>query len=100
LAEVRWALRALEDLREIHDFIARDSPRAAEAMVERIFSASEQLTAFPLSGRLVPEFPGSGYRELLVGNYRVQYRVADTTIWIVTVVHGMRLPVKPDEDCE
>jgi len=33
-----------------------------------------------------------------VGNYRVQYRVADTTIWIVTVVHGMRLPIKPDED--
>jgi toxin ParE1/3/4 len=98
LAEVRWALRALDDLREIHDFIARDSPRAAEALVERIFSASERLTAFPLSGRLVPEFPGSGYRELLVGNCRVQYRVADTTIWIATVVHGMRLPIRSDED--
>ena len=100
MAEVRWALRALEDLREIHDFIARDSPRAAEALVERIFSASERLTAFPLSGRLVPEFPGSGYRELLVGNYRVQYRVGDAVIWIATVVHGMRLPVKPEEDGE
>ena len=98
MAEVRWARRALDDLREIHDFIARDSPRAAEALVERVFSASEQLTAFPLSGRLVPEFPGSGYRELLVGNYRVQYRVADTVVWIVTVVHGMRLPVRPEED--
>ena len=100
MAEVRWALRALEDLHEIHDFIARDSPRAAEALVERIFSASERLTSFPLSGRLVPEFPGSGYRELLVGNYRVQSRVADVVVWIVTVVHGMRLPVSPEEDGE
>jgi toxin ParE1/3/4 len=100
LAELRWARRALEDLREIHDFIARDSPRAAEAMVERIFSASEQLTAFPLSGRRVPEFPGSPYRELLVGNYRVQYRVEDATVWIVTVVHGKRLPVRPEEGRE
>ena len=100
MAEVRWALRALEDLREIHDFITRDSPRAAEALVERIFSASERLTSFPLSGRLVPEFPGSGYRELLVGNHRVQYRVADTAIWIVTLVHGMRLPVRPEEEGE
>jgi toxin ParE1/3/4 len=63
---VRWARRALEDLREIHDFIARDSPRAAEAMVERAFAASEGLKAFPLSGRVVPEFPASDYRELLV----------------------------------
>jgi toxin ParE1/3/4 len=100
LAEVRWAQRALDDLREIHGFIARDSPRAAEALVERIFAASEQLAAFPLSGRLVPEFPGSGYRELLVGNYRVQYRVADAAIWIVTVVHGMRLPIGLDEGSE
>jgi toxin ParE1/3/4 len=100
LAEVRWARRALEDLREIHNFIARDSPRAAESMVERVFSASERLATFPLSGRLVPEFPGSGYRELLVGNYRVQYRVAGTVIWIVTVVHGMRLPAMPDEGSE
>jgi toxin ParE1/3/4 len=97
LAEVRWARRALEDLREIHDFIARDSPRAAEATVERILAASERLTAFPLSGRVVPEFPGSGYRELLIGNYRVQYRTEDSTVWIVTVVHGKRLPMRPDE---
>ena len=97
---MRWALRALEDLREIHAFIARDSPRAAEALVERIFSVSERLTAFPLSGRLVPEFPGSGYRELLVGNYRVQSRVADAVVWIVTVVHGMRLPLRPEEGSE
>jgi hypothetical protein len=33
----------------------------------------------------------------LVGNYRVQYRVEDATVWIVTVVHGKRLPVRPEE---
>ncbi len=93
MAELRWARRALDDLREIHGFVARDSPRAAEALVERIVSAIERLQAFPWSGRTLPEFPASGYRELLVG----QYRVEDSIVWIVTVVHGMRLPRPPSD---
>jgi len=97
VAELRWARRALDDLREIHDFIARDSPGAAEALVERVFSATERLERFPLSGRTLPEFPASAYRELLVGQYRVQYRIQDSIVWIVAVVHGMRLPRFPTE---
>jgi plasmid stabilization system protein ParE len=65
LAKVRWAERARDDLREIDDFIARDSPRAAEALVERVLHSTERLASFPESGRTVPEFPDLGYRELL-----------------------------------
>jgi len=39
----------------------------------------------------VPELPDLGYRELLVGNYRVQYRIEGNIVWIATVVHGRRL---------
>jgi len=95
LAKVRWAERARDDIREIYDFIARDSPRAAEALVERVLHSTERLASFPESGRTVPEFPDLGYRELLVGSYRIWYRIENATVWIVTVVHGRRLPELP-----
>ena len=95
MAKVRWAERARDDLREIYDFIARDSPRAAEALVERVLHSTERLASFPESGRTVPEFPDLGYRELLVGTYRVWYRIERETVSIVTVLHGRRLPALP-----
>jgi len=57
MAAVRWTQRARDGLRDIHDFIAWDSPRAAEALVERLLTATERLAAFPESGHVVPEFP-------------------------------------------
>ena len=91
MAAVRWTQRARDDLRDIHDFIARDSPRAAKALVERLLTATERLAAFPESGRVVPEFPALGYREIIVSSYRILYRLADNTVWIIAVVHGRRL---------
>src|SRR5262249_60207355 len=91
MAAVRWTQRARDDLRDIHDFIARDSPRAAEALVERLVTATERLAAFPESGRVVPEFPALGYREIIVSSYRVLYRLANKTIWIQTLFPGRRL---------
>jgi toxin ParE1/3/4 len=91
MAAVRWTQRARDDLRDIHDFIARDSPRTAEALIERLLTATERLAALPESGRVVPEFPALGYREIIVSSYRVLYRLADNTVWITAVVHGRRL---------
>ena len=91
MAAVRWTQRARDDLRDIHDFIARDSPRAAEALVERLLTATERLAVFPESGRVVPEFPALGYREIIVSGYRVLHRLAGNTVWITAVVHGRRL---------
>lgn len=91
MAEVRWAQRARDDLREIRRFIARDSPRAADAQVERILSATERLEGYPECERVLPEFPRLGYRELIVTSYRVIYRVQKEAIWITAVLHGARL---------
>jgi plasmid stabilization system protein ParE len=62
------------DLRQIHEFIARDSVRYAAMTVVRIREAVARLGKFPQSGRAVPEFPESAYREVIVGNYRAIYR--------------------------
>lgn len=91
MATVRWAQRAKDNLQDVYDFIARDSPRAADALVDRIIHASERLAAFPESGHIMPEFPTLPYREILVGNYRVLYRIEGEVVWIAAVVHGRRL---------
>lgn len=91
MAAVRWTQRAKGDLQEIYEFIARDSPRAADALVDRIIHASERLAAFPESGHIMPEFPALSYREVIVGGYRVLYRIEEEVVWIANVVHGRRL---------
>lgn len=69
MVQIKWTKRALGDLREIYEFIARDSPRYAQIQVEKIQKAVSNLAEFASLGRQVPEFPHLPYREVLVGNY-------------------------------
>jgi plasmid stabilization system protein ParE len=61
------------------------------ALVDRLLDAAEALAELPERGREVPEFPGLGYRELIVGSCRVIYRHDPKTVWVLAVVHGHRL---------
>ena len=40
---------------------------------------------------MVPEFGQVDLREVLVGSYRVVYRLEHETVGLVTVVHGARI---------
>jgi len=73
--------------------IQTDNPTAAHRFAEQIKSKVSRLADFPASGRIVPEFPGSGLREIIVGNYRIIYRAAKRPprVEILTVRHGARL---------
>jgi len=85
-----WTEPARDDLREIFRFIRQDNPVAARNVIRELRQKVERLTQFPLSGRDVPELPDTGFREVIVGNYRVIYRVVSNTVEILTVVHGRR----------
>jgi plasmid stabilization system protein ParE len=52
---VRWTDRAKTRLRLIHDHIAKDAPRVASQVVERLLHRSIQIGDLPYSGRAVPE---------------------------------------------
>ena len=86
-----WSPRAISDVESIRDYIALDSPRYAELVVRRVIAAVEQLTAFPDSGRTVPELNRPEIRELIVRPYRVVYRHRSGVVEIVTVFHAARL---------
>jgi len=91
VAEVRWTPQALGDLEAIAEFISQDSPHYASLFVIDVFTAVERLGEFPLSGRVVPEKNDSKVREVILGNYRIVYRVRDDVVELLTVYHGARL---------
>ncbi len=53
--KIVWTEPAVEDLRELHAYIARDSEMYAGGFGERITLAAERLIDHPKLGRVVPE---------------------------------------------
>ena len=92
MVEVRWTVQAKDDIENIAEYIARDSEKYAEIQVQRFLEATEILTTFPKTGRIVPETDIETIRELIVGNYRIMYAVvSNTQVDILTVHHSKRL---------
>ena len=85
-----WTEPAVEDLRELHAYIARDSETYASGFVERIILAAERLADYPKVGRIVPETNDENVRELLYQRYRIIYRVKGDIIEMLSVIHGAR----------
>jgi toxin ParE1/3/4 len=88
--KIRWTHPALGSLRNLHDYIAKDSEVYASNFIQRIILAAEKLTDFPRLGRVVPEADEETIRELLYQNYRIIYRIKGDLIEILTVIHGRR----------
>jgi len=88
---VVWSPRAVGDLESIRAYIARDSPSHADVVVRRLVAAVERLARFPKSGRVVPELPRGGLREVVARPYRIVYRLREGRVEIVAVVHAARL---------
>ncbi len=87
---IRWSPQAVSDVEAIAEYIERDSPFYAKAVVSKIVGVTRRLSEFPLSGRVVPEMKDDAFREHFVFSYRVIYRIEEELIIIVAVVHGKR----------
>jgi toxin ParE1/3/4 len=84
---LEWRPRALADLEEIHEQIARDQPAAAAGVAERIIGASELLRVHPRLGR---SGRAPSTRELVVARtpYLLIYRDQVEAVTILRVLHG------------
>jgi plasmid stabilization system protein ParE len=80
---------ALDDLRSIFDWIAKDNRRAAENLVSRIFDKAEVLETPGLAEMGRPGLD-PGTRELIEFPYIIVYEVREGRgeIVILAVVHG------------
>ncbi|MDZ7803473.1 type II toxin-antitoxin system RelE/ParE family toxin [Thiohalophilus sp.] len=91
--KVHWTNTAIRHLDGIYDYIAQDSPVYAKQQVDRLTRRSEQIAAFPQSGRMVPEFKREDIREVIEGPYRLIYVIKTEQIDILSVFHGaQKLP--------
>lgn len=88
--KIIWSPLALERVREQARHIEHDNPTAAREWVVKIFDAVENIAAFPLGGRVVPEVENENIRELIFEGYRIIYRLEADGIEVVTVRHGRR----------
>lgn len=91
MAEIRWTPQSVDDLEAICEFISRDSSRYAQSLAESVVNAIERLRLFPLSGRVVPEKSQDDIREVILGNYRIIYRLHEEMVEILTIHHSARL---------
>jgi toxin ParE1/3/4 len=92
MAKIKWTNIALEDLRTVYDYVAQDSPKYADRLMDKIIERVDALEQHPMIGRKVPEFNDENIRELIEGNYRIIYRVEpDENIGISRVHHSARL---------
>jgi addiction module RelE/StbE family toxin len=91
MAQVRWTPQAVEDLDAIAGFIAQNSPHYAAVLVMDVLQTAARLVDFPQSGRIVPELNDPVIREIVIGSYRVIYRLRGDLAEILTVHHGARL---------
>ncbi|MCF6335934.1 MAG: type II toxin-antitoxin system RelE/ParE family toxin [Spirochaetales bacterium] len=89
--KIRFLISAMEDMRSIKAYIARDNPEAAVRMIKRIKAAVKHLGKFPNSGRIIPESNIPQLREIIVSNYRIMYQVSESAINVFAVYEGHRL---------
>lgn len=87
---VKWASPAKDDLKDIHDYIARDSKYYAQKVSQDIVDKSEQLENFPMMGRIVPELEDTNIREIFIYSYRLIYEVTSGSVQVLALIHGKR----------
>ncbi len=78
-----------DDLEQIADFIAQDSPRQAARMLRLFHARMKEIARRPQLYRLRPELAPDA-RLASVGNYVILFRVRHDTVRIERVVRGSR----------
>jgi toxin ParE1/3/4 len=85
-----WSPQSLRDLDAIHESIAKDSEHLAGLAIARIFSAVKRLIQFPHAGAYCARADEPEIREVIVGRFRVVYRVRDQLLEVATVFRASR----------
>lgn len=91
--DVEWARVAENDLREIINHIAFDSPENAVKIFSKIKNEACSLHIMPERCRIVPELRDQGimqYRELIVSPWRIMFRITEMKVYVLAVLDSRR----------
>jgi addiction module RelE/StbE family toxin len=84
---------AKKDLREIMSYIARDNPRTAMKLLEKMELKINTLDHFPHRGGYVPELLKRNikdYRQLLESPWRIIYKIDKDIVNVLLIVDSRR----------
>ena len=87
--QVRWTEPARDDLGQIYDYIAKQSPITADRVITQIVVKTDLLVTHPFIGNNFI-YKGVKLRQLTVKNYRVIYFLTADIAFVIAVVHGAR----------
>lgn len=87
--KVAFSPRSEEDLEEIADYIARDSPRSAIRFIAEIRASCGKLADAPLGYELQPQLDPD-IRRAVHGRYLIFYSVNTDRIRVERILHGAR----------
>ncbi len=81
------------DVAELWEYIAQDDPDAATAFILRLEEQINTLERVPARCPLVREneLLGTAYRHLVYGNYRTIFKITESRVIILRVLHGARM---------
>jgi len=84
---VVWTRHARQDLLNSLSYLVHEvlAPAAAARLLDELEAAASSLATLPDRGRIVPEL-GLPRREILVGRYRMVYRVREE-VEILRLIH-------------
>lgn len=92
MVKLVWTELSTQDLKEIFDYIAKDSVRYASITVNKIYNRAQDIIASPYIGRVVPELNRKFIREVISGNYRIVYKIINEfQVDILRIYHSARL---------
>jgi len=86
--KVHWTATAEKHLDAIYYYISQNSPEYAKRTIDRLTRRSQQISTYPLSGRIVPEYELEQIREVIEGPYRIIYYIKPDQIDVLAVIHG------------
>jgi len=93
---VTFAESAVGDLEDVRAwYTGQGVPDVGARLVAGVIERVEQISAFPESGRVVPEFETPWLRELIYPPFRIVYRVDDDRLRVVRIWRSERLMLEP-----
>ncbi|HUI33637.1 MAG: type II toxin-antitoxin system RelE/ParE family toxin [Dysgonamonadaceae bacterium] len=91
MVRINWTFQAKGDLKNIAEYISKDSKLYAKLQITRLKTRTRILKTQPRSGKIVPEINIDNIRELTEGSYRIIYKIVENNqIDILTIHHSAR----------
>ncbi len=91
MVKIKISRQAQEDMRQIYDFVSKESLQNAEMLIKKFIVKIDSLSSFPERGKIVKELFNPSIREVSVYKFRIIYKVSPRIVRIITLHHSSRL---------